>query len=441
MANYKLLELRFEHPSNARLDLLTREIWTGLNLVVADAQGRLLDNPALILARLFPYEYGQITTDMIEASLVSLAAQNWLMRYEIAGMHLIQILQWWEGNSIQYAYPSKYPAPIGWDDRTIYNKRSQKFTENWNGHRDQKPRIGQPFAPNTTAKVEGLPRKSSQLAKVEGLPKGTESEIEKESESEVEKESKDASASSGNFKENKAAEAAEAADLVILKIFQASGVRKKHLEYLTKTPGLQPADCWAMLAWCYAQNKFNKPGVIMAENILSGEKASADWYDESRWTVIPREIRQAGGLANIAISGESCGDAAGSIAEEGDDGPEVRLNSSFFIQGQEKQESQLDDVAIRITKPDETITTQQEQWWQAAISQMQTDMPYASFDTWVRDTVPVHWENGELQVGTKSTFGKEWLESRLSSTAVRLLSGIANQAITIKFVVREETPA
>ena len=188
MANYKLLELRFEHPSNARLDLLTREIWTGLNLVVADVQGRLLDNPALILARLFPYEYGQITTNMIEASLVCLAAQNWLMRYEIAGMHLIQILQWWEGNSIQYAYPSKYPAPLGWEDRMKYNRRSEKFTENWNGHRDLTPRIGQPFTPKETNKVEALPRPSSKTNKVEALPKDRESESESEEESESESE-------------------------------------------------------------------------------------------------------------------------------------------------------------------------------------------------------------------------------------------------------------
>jgi hypothetical protein len=405
MANYKLLELRFEHPSNARLDILTREVWTGLNLVVADVQGRLLDNPALILAKLFPYEFGAITTDMIEASLVSLAAQNWLMRYESAGIRLIQILQWWEGNSIQYAYPSKYAAPIGWSDRTKYNKRSQKFTENWNGHRDLTPQIGSPFLPEEPNKVDNLPRMSSQPNKVDSLPKGTEIEIEIESELEVEKEKESASASSGAAKSKNAAEAAEP---VLFKIFLASGVHKKHFEYLAKTPGITPQDCWSMLAWCYSQNKFNKPGVIMAENILAGERASADWYDESSWNVIPAQIRQAGGLV---------------------------------IQDQEEQENQSSLVAIRILKPDETITHQVEQWWQSLLGQLQMDMPQASFTTWVRDTFPVHFEDNLLQVAAKNKYAQEWLESRLSSTAIRLLAGIANQSLNIQFVVGEELPA
>ncbi len=153
MANYKLLELRFEHPSNAKLSILAREIWTGLNLVVADAQGRLLDNPALIMAKIFPYEFRRITPEMVEEGLASMTLVHWLMRYEIDEMHLIQILQWWEGNSIQYAYPSKFPAPISWEDCTRYNRGSQKFTENWNGHRDLTPRIGEPFTPKENNKV------------------------------------------------------------------------------------------------------------------------------------------------------------------------------------------------------------------------------------------------------------------------------------------------
>ena len=163
-----------------------------------------------------------------------------------------------------------------------------------------------------------------------------------------------------------------------------------------------------MLAWCYSQNKFNKPGVIMAENILAGERASADWYDESSWNVIPAQIRKAGGLV---------------------------------IQDQEEQENQSSLVAIRILKPDETITHQVEQWWQSLLGQLQMDMPQASFTTWVRDTFPVHFEDNLLQVAAKNKYAQEWLESRLSSTAIRLLAGIANQSLNIQFVVGEELPA
>jgi hypothetical protein len=406
MANYKLLELRFEHPSNARLSILAREIWTGLNLLVADVQGRLLDNPALIQAKLFPYEYGKVTPDMVEEALASLAAQNWLLRYEIAGMRLIQILQWWEGNSIQYAYPSKYPAPLGWDDRTRYNRRSQKFTENWNGHRDLTPRIGEPFVPEENDKVERLPRKSRQNDKVELLPKGTESESESEIEieSESETESEEESSSSSTAKTKK-----DDDDPVIRKIFRAAGVRKQELKYLSITEGIQPNDCWAMLAWAFCQDTIKQPGKIMAMNILAGERASADWYDESKWTAIPLTIRKAGGLV---------------------------------IQGQEKQEDKYPIVATRNSSfilQDDTVTAQAKQWWLVVLEQLKVEMPKASFDAWVRGTAPVHFADGTLQVAAPTRLACDWLEQRLSSTANRLLAGIANQPIDIQFVTGEET--
>ena len=37
-----------------------------------------------------------------------------------------------------------------------------------------------------------------------------------------------------------------------------------------------------------------------------------------------------------------------------------------------------------------------EQAWQTVLAQLQMDMPRASYDTWVRDTRPVGYENGML---------------------------------------------
>ena len=37
-----------------------------------------------------------------------------------------------------------------------------------------------------------------------------------------------------------------------------------------------------------------------------------------------------------------------------------------------------------------------EQAWQSVLAQLQMEMPRASFDTWVRDTRPMAYENGIL---------------------------------------------
>jgi chromosomal replication initiator protein len=74
--------------------------------------------------------------------------------------------------------------------------------------------------------------------------------------------------------------------------------------------------------------------------------------------------------------------------------------------------------------------------WQSALGQLQMEMPKASFDTWVRDTQLVAYENGRFTIGVNNAYARDWLESRLSSTANRLLMGIMNRDVELVFVVQ-----
>jgi chromosomal replication initiator protein len=76
-----------------------------------------------------------------------------------------------------------------------------------------------------------------------------------------------------------------------------------------------------------------------------------------------------------------------------------------------------------------------QQAWQSALGQLQMEMPKASFDTWVRDTRIVSFDSGTFTIGVRNAYARDWLESRLSSTATRLLMGIMNQDVDIQFVV------
>ncbi|GAB4416620.1 MAG: hypothetical protein Kow002_02510 [Anaerolineales bacterium] len=81
---------------------------------------------------------------------------------------------------------------------------------------------------------------------------------------------------------------------------------------------------------------------------------------------------------------------------------------------------------------------QPERAWQMALDQLRMEMPKSSFDTWVRDTSFVSFEDGVFTVGTPNSYGREWLASRLTSTVTRLLTGILNQHLTVEFAVIEE---
>jgi chromosomal replication initiator protein len=76
-----------------------------------------------------------------------------------------------------------------------------------------------------------------------------------------------------------------------------------------------------------------------------------------------------------------------------------------------------------------------EQAWQSVLGQLQMEMPRASFDTWVRHTRPVSYQNGTLTIGVHNAYARDWLESRLASTVSRLLVGILNATVAVNFIV------
>ncbi len=75
--------------------------------------------------------------------------------------------------------------------------------------------------------------------------------------------------------------------------------------------------------------------------------------------------------------------------------------------------------------------------WQTVLGQLQMEMPKASFDTWVRDTRPMAYDDGVLTIGVRNAYARDWLESRLASTVSRLLIGIMNRSVDVDFVVSQ----
>ncbi|MBM3180759.1 MAG: chromosomal replication initiator protein DnaA [Chloroflexi bacterium] len=78
-----------------------------------------------------------------------------------------------------------------------------------------------------------------------------------------------------------------------------------------------------------------------------------------------------------------------------------------------------------------------EQAWQSVLAQLQMEMPRASFDTWVRDTRPLVYENGVITVGVRNAYARDWLENRLATNVSRLLIEILNSNVSVKFVVSQ----
>jgi chromosomal replication initiator protein len=76
-----------------------------------------------------------------------------------------------------------------------------------------------------------------------------------------------------------------------------------------------------------------------------------------------------------------------------------------------------------------------EQAWQAVLGQLQMDMPKASFDTWVKNAEVVSYEDNVFFIGVANTYARDWLEGRLTSKIKRILCGIMNRTVGVRFIV------
>ena len=81
---------------------------------------------------------------------------------------------------------------------------------------------------------------------------------------------------------------------------------------------------------------------------------------------------------------------------------------------------------------------QAERLWQAALGQLQVEMPRAKFETWIRDAELLSYEDGEFVIGVKNAFARDWLHDRLRPTIKQVLGGIAGRTVDVRFVVWEQ---
>ena len=76
-----------------------------------------------------------------------------------------------------------------------------------------------------------------------------------------------------------------------------------------------------------------------------------------------------------------------------------------------------------------------QQAWQAALGQLQMEMPKSSYDTWMRSAELVSFENNTFTIGVPNAYARDWLDDRLTATISRILSGMMNETQTVAFII------
>jgi chromosomal replication initiator protein len=76
-----------------------------------------------------------------------------------------------------------------------------------------------------------------------------------------------------------------------------------------------------------------------------------------------------------------------------------------------------------------------EQAWQATLGQLRIEMSKANYDTWVKNAELISYEDGEVIIGVKNAYARDWLTERLSSTISRSMTGLLNRTVKVRFIV------
>ena len=79
--------------------------------------------------------------------------------------------------------------------------------------------------------------------------------------------------------------------------------------------------------------------------------------------------------------------------------------------------------------------------WQAALGQLELEIPRPNFETWLKDTSAKSLDSDTLVVTTPSAFAAEALEQRLSAIISRVVERVASRSLSVEFAVAGEESA
>lgn len=74
--------------------------------------------------------------------------------------------------------------------------------------------------------------------------------------------------------------------------------------------------------------------------------------------------------------------------------------------------------------------------WQATLGHLQLQLNRATFDTWLKGTELMAYEDGEFVVRVRNGYAKDWLEKHLNHLVVQTLGSIFGRTVQVRYVVQ-----
>jgi chromosomal replication initiator protein len=73
--------------------------------------------------------------------------------------------------------------------------------------------------------------------------------------------------------------------------------------------------------------------------------------------------------------------------------------------------------------------------WQATLGQLQLQLNRATFETWLKGSEVLAYEDGEFVIRVRHAYAKDWLEKHLQHTIIQTLGDILGRSVKVNYVV------
>jgi len=216
-------------------------------------------------------------------------------------------------------------------------------------------------------------------------------------------------------------EKSQSQSVITRELLTISGVSKSYFDRLTDpSSGLTKNDFLAELARNYARagegrGKVRNPPHITAMNLTKGDLAQAHWYTTQNWLeYIPHRVLQT---------------ARPDLFEGVSNQEEIVVTSGY---------------ANLWIPENKTVSKTVETTWGHVLKRLEELEPDGkdgkpNFETWMKDTRPIHTELGKWYIAARNTFALEWLIDHNFATRVQdLLKEFISEPIEIILTVAPE---
>ncbi len=189
---------------------------------------------------------------------------------------------------------------------------------------------------------------------------------------------------------------------------------------------------------------FGDPGVLTAGLDLEAiePRIALGWvaqaFEQRQAPRNPRGLRSPAGLVHSRLSDPGRPRPQSEYSDHPEEFlPEEYLEKLGFVtQTQEEEmESNLNEPHAEEVEAVGVIHPQEEAW-QRVLQLLKTEMSKAAYQS-VKETHVLSFEDDVLTIKARSMAERAWLESRLTSTIQRMLIGILNADVKVRFVVAD----